>query len=93
MESEVDEFIRYVRSQRLPDSSSHIKACAIRAAKERGLDQFKSYNACLQNYLRQSDVQSSFKLHWKGNAELRANSKERMATIRSTLLSYTLLNI
>ena len=38
VESEIDEFTRYVRSQHLPVSSSQVKACAIRAAKERRLD-------------------------------------------------------
>ena len=92
MESEVDEFIRFVRSQRLPVPSSHMKACEIRAAKEQGLDKLKASNDWLENYLGRKGVQSSFKIHGKGSAELPANSKERMAAIRSTLSSYTLSN-
>ena len=93
LESNVDEFFRFARSLRLSVMSSHIEACAISASKERGLDQFKASNGWLQKYLRRIGIQSSFKLHRKGNAELPANSKEHMAAICSTVSSYALSNI
>ena len=89
----VGEFIRYIRSQRLPVTSSHVKACALRAAQALGISNFRPSNGWLQKFLRPSGVQSSFKLHGKGSSELPASTSSRMEEICNTLSTYEISNI
>ena len=70
IDDEVLNFINFVRSERLPVTKSHIQACARQAATNLSLSEFKASNGWLQNFLRRSGVQYSFKLHGKGGTRL-----------------------
>ncbi len=93
VEAEVVEFIRFARSQRLPVMSCHIKSCASKAAQRAEITGFKASNGWMQNFLRRTPVQPSFKLHGKRNSELPATAEEKMKQIRQTLANYDISNI
>ena len=48
---DIEKFIRYIHSQRLTVTNSHVKACALRAAQALGSSNFYASNCWLQNFL------------------------------------------
>ena len=93
VEADVIDFIKYVSSKRLPVTSTHIKARALRAASKLNISNFSASNGWLENFLRRSAVQQSFKLHGKGSLGLSANASARMQEIRDIPSKYDFRNI
>ena len=78
LEADVIDFIKYARSKRLPVSSTHIKARALRAASKLSIHKFSASNGWLEKFLRRSAIQRSFKLHGKGGLNLPTDTAARM---------------
>ena len=93
IEADVIKFIKFVRSERLPVTSCHIKARALRAARNYNHTKFRASNGCLQKFIRRSAIQKSFKLHGKGGMELTTEASARMQEIRDISSQYELKNI
>ena len=70
VDNAVIDFINFARSQRLPVTSSHVQACALKAAKQHNIPSFSASNGWLHRFLRRSPVQPSFKFHGKGGTAL-----------------------
>ena len=93
VEADVLEFIKFVRSERLPVTSYHVKARALRAATKFNDNSFRASNGWLQKFIRRSAIQRSFKLHGKGGVDLPVDASARMQEIRDITSEYELKNI
>ena len=74
-------------------TSYHIKARALRAASILKTSGFRASNGWLQNFIRRSAIQRSFKLHGKGVLDLPTDAKFRIQEIRDISSDYELENI
>ena len=61
IEADVFKFIKFVRSERLPVTSYHIKSRALRAGRNYNHSEFCASNECLQKFIRRYTIQKSFK--------------------------------
>ena len=73
IEQYVTEFVEFARKQRLPVTETLIQERACMIAHNLGLEFFKVSNGWFSRYLRRSNVQSSCKLHGKGNGSIPTN--------------------
>ncbi len=87
------EFITFAREQRLPMSSNILQTRALDTARQLGINDFKVSNGLFNRFLHRSPIQTSFKLHEKGNSALPTCRTERTNKIRDICKEYNVTNI
>ena len=93
LESRVTEFIEFASDQRMPVSMNLIQEHTKMTANITGITSFKASNGWLNQFLRRSTVQPSYKLSGKGNPSLPACHASAMNILRSISATYEPSNI
>lgn len=93
IDSEVQNFISFARSERLPVSFRMIQDRALLAAQRLGIPNFKASPGWIQRFLRRSPIQPSFRLHGKGSSSLPERHAEQMQQLQLIAADYDASNI
>ena len=81
IENRVVDFISFARAQRLLVTMHFLQERARMTAESLQLDCFRASNGWLENFLRRTSVQQSFKLHGKGGSLLPTRHAEQLTGI------------